>query len=1221
MPKAYSDNTDIVINEIGAYEASGHEWVEIYNKGSAAVDLTDWKFWEAETNHGLSLIQGDDWILDPGEYAIITQNDVNFLADYPDVATAIFDSSWSSLNESGEEIGLKDAGGEFVEQFTYGSASDYSLERIDPDGLASNPDNWTEHPDSNTVGQQNYWFDNDEDPNPEENQPPVAVILSTTTAMIGESISLDGTGSSDPDGTVVSYAWKVDDFLINTNATTSYTFTTAGDFLVELTVTDDDEATNTADTTVTVSEPEEEPEPDPEPTSTSTIAIVINEFVSDPVSGEKEWIELYNNSTSTVDLTGWKLADGTGTISSPTSTLEAGGFVVITLSSSKLNNSGDIIILKNSAEEIVDQVSYGDWGDGNTGDNAPAASDPNSIARIVDGQDTGSDQNDFAETTTPTPGEANNITAPVVEETPPGGSTPGGGSAPTTPTINYNASDVVINEIVSDPIDGEEEFIELYNNTSNAIALDGWWLEDGSEAKTTLTGSIPAKGFFVIEKPSGNLNNSGDIVILFDPSGKEIDKMTYGTWDDGNTADNAPSAGDPMSLVRKIDGQDGNNDYYDFVLTTTITKGAANVITSVTEDGEIIEQATGSTDIIINEVLPNPKGTDGDDEFIELKNIGTETTNLVGWSLGDSTTKKYKITQGTIQPNSYIVFKRSMTSVALNNTGGDEVKLYNTGGTVVDSIKYTGSAGEDEAYARKDDNSWVWTTEPTPGKTNVIAGKSAAPLISIDTETEVLINEVIIFDASDTIDPDGDDMTFAWNFGDGHEEGGDVVEHKFLELGIFTVTLTVTDTTGNKSTQTVVITVKNGLSLADDEQTKGLDKIQISEIVPNPEGSDTTEFIELFNPTEADVDLSGLKLDDEEGGSRPYTIPAGTIIKAGEYLVFGRQDTKLALNNTSDSVRLLLADNTIITEVRYDDVPEATAYIQDQDENWIWTGTLTPGEINIITEEISATAARTVKTSSGKKVKPIIQTTLENLRNEDIGDLVKVSGVVAVEPGVLGSQYFYIVGSPGVQVYMYKKDFPNLQVGDRIEVTGEITESGGETRIKLKEKSDIVKLKSEAPPQPQTTEISEIGEPLEGWLIEIHGEITEIKGSYMFVDDGTEEVKVYFKQGAKINRKLLQVGDLVSITGLVNQTKTGYQILPRAQTDIVKTGMAEDAIIQLETMEQDESKEVAEKYLTATAGGLTSILFGLFAKSRGAATGRVFKRVGLVAIGLLRRRK
>ena len=80
------------------------------------------------------------------------------------------------------------------------------------------------------------------------------------------------------------------------------------------------------------------------------------------------------------------------------------------------------------------------------------------------------------------------------------------------------------------------------------------------------------------------------------------------------------------------------------------------------------------------------------------------------------------------------------------------------------------------------------------------------------------------------------------------------------------------------------------------------------------------------------------------------------------------------------------------------------------------------------------------------------------------------------------------------------------------EIAGEITQTGGETRIKTSQKSDIVKISHEKLPQPLKAEISDIAEPLEGSLVKINGEITEIKGSYMYVDDGTEEVKTYFKK-------------------------------------------------------------------------------------------------------------
>ena len=134
----------------------------------------------------------------------------------------------------------------------------------------------------------------------------------------------------------------------------------------------------------------------------------------------------------------------------------------------------------------------------------------------------------------------------------------------------------------------------------------------------------------------------------------------------------------------------------------------------------------------------------------------------------------------------------------------------------------------------------------------------------------------------------------------------------------------------------------------DSEGINEISGIKISEFVPNPEGSDTTEFIELFNSSGEEIDLSGLKLDDEEGGSRGYTIPDGVVILPGEYLVFGKQETRIALNNSSDSVRLLYPNGDVIYDIGYDNVTEGAAFVQDDDDVWVWTGEITPGEENVV---------------------------------------------------------------------------------------------------------------------------------------------------------------------------------------------------------------------------------------------------------------------------------
>jgi PKD repeat protein len=67
------------------------------------------------------------------------------------------------------------------------------------------------------------------------NQPPVAAFTSSTNGL---TASFDGTGSSDPDGSVSSYAWDFGDGSTGSGATPSHAYPVAGDYSVILTVTD-----------------------------------------------------------------------------------------------------------------------------------------------------------------------------------------------------------------------------------------------------------------------------------------------------------------------------------------------------------------------------------------------------------------------------------------------------------------------------------------------------------------------------------------------------------------------------------------------------------------------------------------------------------------------------------------------------------------------------------------------------------------------------------------------------------------------------------------------------------------------------------------------------------------------------------------------------------------------------------------------------------------------
>jgi|GEM_PF-3251159 len=84
--------------------------------------------------------------------------------------------------------------------------------------------------------------------------PTAEITANTNSGEAPLAINFSGSNSSDSDGTIVSYAWDFGNGVSGNGMNSNYLFTTPGEYIVSLTVTDNDGLTNTATTTITVSE-------------------------------------------------------------------------------------------------------------------------------------------------------------------------------------------------------------------------------------------------------------------------------------------------------------------------------------------------------------------------------------------------------------------------------------------------------------------------------------------------------------------------------------------------------------------------------------------------------------------------------------------------------------------------------------------------------------------------------------------------------------------------------------------------------------------------------------------------------------------------------------------------------------------------------------------------------------------------------------------------------
>lgn len=124
--------------------------------------------------------------------------------------------------------------------------------------------------------------------------------------------------------------------------------------------------------------------------------------------------------------------------------------------------------------------------------------------------------------------------------------------------------------------------------------------------------------------------------------------------------------------------------------------------------------------VVINEFLPNP--IDGENEWVELYNLGSETASLSGWLLTDTANHDKPLDSlGTINLGDFVVYEYTGDGW-LNNSGGETLYLKNNSGTVADSYFYSNDPGVGKSFGRSPDgtSNWIVFANPSKGANNPV---------------------------------------------------------------------------------------------------------------------------------------------------------------------------------------------------------------------------------------------------------------------------------------------------------------------------------------------------------------------------------------------------------------------------------------------------------------------------------------------------------------------
>lgn len=446
----------------------------------------------------------------------------------------------------------------------------------------------------------------------------------------------------------------------------------------------------------------------------------------------------------------------------------------------------------------------------------------------------------------------------------------------------------------------------------------------------------------VTRAPDSGATTAGELVVnlrISDATEAELAEQTI-TISDG--ADSATFEIFPLDDVEP----DGDQTVTLFASATGYPESNADFV--VQDDGD-------TQDLVINEVLYATRADlpPFDVEFVEIVNSGDSEIDLSGYQLRDSGDfgPRHEFRIGTVLPagsaivivgggdaeigHTSTLFGTAEVQIASSGTlslndDGDVVRLLNAGEDVLLTVALPAQDSPEEgSYVRTIDGD---QNAPFARHPDATLGAESSPGTRLDGGNFATVTEQIALTTSSTsVSENGDnfDITVTLSAPAPSDrtitiissDDSELFVDDFPEITIFegettaTAVATLPDDTQADGEQMVTLTAiassyLNGrleLTVADDGDAAAFTDLVINEVDADTPGTDTEEFIELYNTTDAEQSLNGLLLLVVNGSNlqtagTPIDL-AGFTIPASGYFVAG--------GSAAANVDLLLPNNTL----------------------------------------------------------------------------------------------------------------------------------------------------------------------------------------------------------------------------------------------------------------------------------------------------------------------
>ena len=468
------------------------------------------------------------------------------------------------------------------------------------------------------------------------------------------------------------------------------------------------------------------------------------------------------------------------------------------------NYSLALFVPESAGDTIIDSVSWG----GGTHPFDPAvfsfSANPGANESIV--RDVADDSWLPSFSTAPTPTKSTGTSCPAPAPDP----TPDPTPQPTAPSA------IRINEIFPNPKAKSDagEFIELYNFGTEPADISGWTLRDATKTGKYVfpPGSIIAEAAYLAVTDQSfklSLNNSSETLSLFDDKDALIDSVHYektkedvslnytpAGWRGGaptpgaanqpntlpNTKEKVPKRGyrgvavdfdargsdaDRDTLKHTWDFGDGHKSYkaktshiYEENGTYAVTLKTSDARDDVLETFSIKIVSYDHPAVRITALVPNPAGSDTDNEWLILENREKKSVNLKGFGIatGWKNLVNHPIREDfVIGGKKAAKLTRTDSLFTLPNQKG-KIELRAPDGSVLQKIKYKleQSAAEEAVYRKEKGSRWQWEEagEQAAAVPEAESGdtENAAPLVLGATTDRV--QENILTATTETIEPE-----------------------------------------------------------------------------------------------------------------------------------------------------------------------------------------------------------------------------------------------------------------------------------------------------------------------------------------------------------------------------------------------------------------------------------------------------------------------------------